>query len=315
MSLSLSKCDSSEDWSKLLSESDQGNIFCSNFFLELTNNHKNIYFVKKDKEIVAGVVVCEVNSSKISIPFLYQGIIFNQKLLSKKEHKLSAKYLETTKFIIENITRVHENFKISLDHSLDDLRPFQWFEYNQPSKKKFIIDIKYTGLLDLSLYLNFDEYLQSIRSVRRQEYKKNLNKFLIEEQTEIDDLDMLHIKTFERQNLKRNKTEETMITHVIFNLLKKNMGKLFVLRNKDNLKPIAASYFLHDKNNAYNLTLASDPAERKTSPGTTLILKQIEFCFKNKINLIDFVGINSPNRGDYKTSFNARPKIYFNIEY
>ena len=93
------------------------------------------------------------------------------------------------------------------------------------------------------------------------------------------------------------------------------MGKLFVLRNKDNLKPIAASYFLHDKNNAYNLTLASDPAERKISPGTTLILKQIEFCFKNKINLIDFVGINSPNRGDYKTSFNARPKIYFNIEY
>ena len=315
MTLKLSKCDSIENWTKFLLESDQGNIFCSNLFLELTNNHKNLYFVKKDKDILAGVIVSEIHNTQISIPFLYQGIIFSKKFLPNKAHKYSAKYLEMVNFIIENITGLHKSFKMSLDHSLDDLRPFQWFEYNQPEKKKFKIDIKYTGLLDLSLYTNFDEYLQSIRSVRRQEYKKNLNNFLIEEQTGVDDLNMLHIKTFERQNIKRNKIEEKMITHVIFNLLKKKMGKLIVLKKKENLKPVAASYFLHNKNNAYNLTLASDPEERKTSPGTTLILKQIEFCFKNNVNLIDFVGINSPNRGDYKSSFNAKTKIYFNVEY
>ena len=40
---------------------------------------------------------------------------------------------------------------------------------------------------------------------------------------------------------------------------------------------------LTDNINAYNISLASDPMQRKLSPGTGLILKQIELCFKNKI--------------------------------
>ena len=80
-------------------------------------------------------------------------------------------------------------------------------------------------------------------------------------------------------------------------------------------KTIAASYFLIYKNNAYNFAIATDPDQKKISPGTSLLLKQIELCFKNKIKYIDFIGLNSPNRGDYKLSFNAKPKIYFNLKY
>ena len=87
------------------------------------------------------------------------------------------------------------------------------------------------------------------------------------------------------------------------------------IKSSKNSKPISASYFLTYKNNAYNLVLATDPLHRKNSPGTSLILKQIELCFKNNIDHVDFVGINSPNRGDYKLSFNSKPKIYFNLKY
>jgi hypothetical protein len=55
---------------------------------------------------------------------------------------------------------------------LADLRPFQWHNYHEPDKGQFKIDLRYTGILDLKKYSNFDEYLVSVRSVRRQEYKK-----------------------------------------------------------------------------------------------------------------------------------------------
>ena len=315
MSLILRKCKSDKDWDKLVENSLQGNFFCTSFFLKLTNNDKNLYLVEDGENILAGIIVNEnLNNSK-NIPFFYQGIILNNKFLSEKNHKLSKKYIEITAFLIEKIVSIHDSFNLSLDPSLEDIRPFQWFRYNDKEKKKFSIEIKYTGLLDLSNFNNFQEYIKSIRSVRRQEYNRIKEGLSIEEEQNIKNLNILHEKTFERQNLKRGTEEKIIITDVISNLVKKNIGKLLSFKDLKESKIIASSYFLIYKNNAYNLTLATDPVQRKISPGTSLLLKQIELCFKNKLKCIDFVGINSPNRGDYKLSFNAKPKIYFNLKY
>ena len=79
----------------------------------------------------------------------------------------------------------------------------------------------------------------------------------------------------------------------------------------ENGEATAATLFLHDVKTAYYLFGANHPDHRKSGAGTYLILESMRRAFDRGICNIDMVGINSPNRGDYKTSLNARPVPYF----
>ncbi|MDF5709870.1 MAG: hypothetical protein PUP90_19935 [Nostoc sp. S4] len=60
------------------------------------------------------------------------------------------------------------------------------------------------------------------------------------------------------------------------------------------------------------MMFAENNAEYRESGGSTfLLLDLIEECLKRKLQEVDFVGVNSPNRGDYKLSFNPEIKPYF----
>jgi len=52
---------------------------------------------------------------------------------------------------------------------------------------------------------------------------------------------------------------------------------------------------------------ASDPEYRKFSTGGFVVLEQIRKFFEQDLDQIYFVGINSPNRGNFKTSFGGIP--------
>ena len=162
--MNLQKCKSAKDWDNLVKSSSQGNFFCTYSFLSLTKNTNNLYFIKDGEKILAGVIINEIKKLQQNIPFFYQGIILNDQLLSKKNHKFSKQYFEISSFLIEKITDIYDNFSLSLDPSLNDVRPFQWFRYKDESKKKIVIQIKYTGILDLSKFNNYEDYLQSIRA-------------------------------------------------------------------------------------------------------------------------------------------------------
>jgi hypothetical protein len=56
---------------------------------------------------------------------------------------------------------------------------------------------------------------------------------------------------------------------------------------------------------------ANHPEFRKTGCGTYLMIENIRRWQRKGLAAVDFVGINSPNRGDFKTSFNAVPVPYF----
>jgi len=75
--------------------------------------------------------------------------------------------------------------------------------------------------------------------------------------------------------------------------------------------PASAVLFLYDDRTAYYMFGANDPAYRNTSAGTFLLMNMIKEAFEMGLKEIDFVGVNSPNRGDYKISFNADIKPHF----
>jgi lipid II:glycine glycyltransferase (peptidoglycan interpeptide bridge formation enzyme) len=73
----------------------------------------------------------------------------------------------------------------------------------------------------------------------------------------------------------------------------------------------SAVLVLYDRKTCYYLFAGNHPDFRKSGASSYLILKAIEkFKEEGKV-YFDFIGINSPSRGDFKISFNANPTPYY----
>src|SRR5262249_23973945 len=73
----------------------------------------------------------------------------------------------------------------------------------------------------------------------------------------------------------------------------------------------SATLFLFDATTAYYWLAANDPAYRKAGCATCLMIENLRRCLAKGLQAVDMVGINSPNRGYFKTSFNALAVPYF----
>ena len=109
-------------------------------------------------------------------------------------------FYQITTALSKNITNYYKNFFLSLHHSINDIRGFDWWNYNT-SKKKFIIQPRYTAILNIKKFRNFNHYLESIRKDRRQDYNKAKNKGY--SVSFINDLNIF--KEFYEMTFKKNK--------------------------------------------------------------------------------------------------------------
>ena len=160
-----------------------------------------------------------------------------------------------------------------------------------------------------------NEILANIRTVRRQEYRKCIkNGFTIEQSLDASILTLLNKKTFERQGLIISSQELLHTENYVKKILSKNIGRLTICKNKLGL-PVSACLFMFDNKTGYYHIGGSDPDYRNEGVSSYTLLEQIHYCLKQGLSSIDFMGINSPNRGDFKTSFNADPKAYFDLSF
>ena len=246
-------------------------------------------------------------------PAMYQGILLNGNFKDQLSHKKTTHEFRVTEKLIAELSTHYRTISFSLHYTYVDIRPFQWFNYHSPEKGLFSISVNYTGILDVSRFASFEEYLSSIRSVRRYEYKRAIKSGLkIELSQDIQILDALHEITFKRQNIQRTTQQIEFLQFITKMALSEGFGELLICRTSEGV-PIAATLFLFDSKSAYYLYGANNPEYRSCFGGTLLILENIRRCFDRGVKLVDFVGINSPNRGDFKISFNAVPVPYYNV--
>jgi lipid II:glycine glycyltransferase (peptidoglycan interpeptide bridge formation enzyme) len=92
--------------------------------------------------------------------------------------------------------------------------------------------------------------------------------------------------------------------------LRHGFGELLVARSADG-SAAGAAVFLYDNHTAYYLVAANDPAYRNAGVSTFLFLSGVAAGIRRGVRSIDVVGMNSPSRGDFKTSFGAEPIPYF----
>lgn len=314
MSLTLELCNDKQEWDDFVESSPQGNPFCTAHFLKALDIGYDLLFVKKDGNIQLGALVLKHENQPILAPYpftMYQGVLFNDLSRDMPYHKRLKWALEVIDFLLAEMEKRYERISFCLHYAIEDLRSFQWFHYHEPQLGKFKIELRYTGLLDLSTLPDFENYIMGIRKVRRYEYRQaQKDGLIIEESKDLDMLVKLHDLTFERQGIGRDEREKQLVKAISEEVLSRKAGKLLVCRDKSGTVA-SISLFLYHNQCGYYMFGANDSQYLKSGSGTYLILEQVRQCKEMGFKSVDFVGINSPNRGDFKTSFNAKPVPYF----
>ncbi|HEY8158142.1 MAG TPA: GNAT family N-acetyltransferase [Methylobacter sp.] len=298
-------------WDAFVSTSPQRSIFVYSKFLDSLNANYDLVTCYEKGKVVAGAVLIYSDADEpIDRPYpftQYQGVLLADNA-SQPAHSQITHEFNVVEYFISQLTEHYKKCCFCQSWRLNDLRPFQWHNYHEPDKGQFKLDLRYTGILDLKKHDNFDAYLSSIRSCRKQEFKKASQMLKLEFSRDEDILDTLHAMTFERQSIARSNQDSALVRSICQHAITGGYGKMSVALLDE--RPVSAVLFLYDDRAAHYLFGANDPAYRNTGAGSFLLLQMIKDAFEQGMEEIDFVGVNSPSRGDYKISLNAELKNY-----
>lgn len=309
LTLSLTSCADMREWDEFVFSSPQGNVFCTSKFIDALNLETKYLFVEDNSQKKAALPVI-IGDKGPQWVFSYQGMMLSDTLEKLPLHRRVPETMRVTEFLISELSRAYDRISICCHPKLSDIRAFLWFNYHRPELGRFTIDIRYTGTLDLE---NFDnnEFLAGIRTLRRREVSKAIKKgYFVEESISIELLNELHRRTFARQGIVRSDLEIELLKSVCTKALNEGYGKILIAKNASGTIA-SASLLLFDIHCAYWMYGANDPDFRDTGAATLLMVESIKFASKCGKKYFDFEGVNSPQRGDFKTSFNAKVEPYY----
>jgi len=314
MTLVLKHCEDRERWDQFVSNSPHGNVFCRSLFLDALRTDIDLLMLEDNGQPQVGAVVVKRDGRPICAPHpctMYQGVLIAESYLKMPVHQRVPRVLNVLDCLIRELESRYDRISLCLSPRFEDLRSFSWFHYHEPDLGRFKIELYYTGLVDLTSPPDFETYLGSIRRNRRREHLQAVSQHLrIEESQEIDTLDHLHRLTYARQGVERDAEEGRLLRTISRAALAGKFGELLVCRNENN-QAIACTLFLYDERCAYSLFAGNDPEFRNADAGTFLLLENIRRCQSRGLTFMDFCGMNSPRRGDFKAGFNAAPAPYF----
>ena len=117
-------------------------------------------------------------------------------------------------------------------------------------------------------------------------------------------------RTYQRQNVVLSDNDQLLVNRIVNSGLKNGYGNLFGAKTSSGAIT-NIFYIMHDNESFYYVFGANDPCYRDTGGSTFIMLEIIKLAIEQKVRFFDFCGINSPNRGDYKISFNCDIYPYF----
>jgi hypothetical protein len=314
MGLCLTPCANKGLWDRLVRASPQGSVFCLTPFLDALGEDYDLLVVEDDGEVQAGTLVLKHDGEPIRtpIPFtLYQGVLLSPEVARLPQHRRVLRALEVTDFLLAGLEQRYQRIMFCMHYKFPDLRSFLWFHHHEPHRGQFKIELQYTGLVDLTQGADYEDYLASLRRVRRQEYRyAKARGFRLEASTDIDILDHLNALTFQRQGIERDPSEVRLLQSISQAALERGFGELMVCKDENDFIA-SAILILYDDRCTYALAAGNHPDDRKGCSGIFTFLETIRRGREKGLVALDFLGVNSPKRGDFKTSLNAVPTPYF----
>ena len=308
----LHGCNDAGQWDALIDSSPQGHIFSKSDFLSSLGMPYSCHVVTDSQgQVLAGVAVLTDGLKMVQAPFAFtphQGIVFSNLVCLLNAQKRLTVQFRITEFLINELLNIYSNFSMALSPFFKDMRPFLWHKYGKKKEEQFDIKLRYTGFINLQNF-NLNEFLSTVRTVRRQEYKKSFAR--IQKTTDLKSFLSLYQQTFERQGLNISTDTISLVHRICEHALSKGYGHLSAAYIGDRIASMA--FFVKDAKCAYYLFGASDPSMRDANASSKLLLDNIAEYAHQGMMRFDFVGVNSPQRGDFKLSFNAELMPYHEV--
>lgn len=298
-------------WDEWIEQSPQGTVFSKTGFLRSLNAPFRLLVVENDGKPAALVPVIEDGAGNaVQFPFTpYQGILFLPQPQSEPRQQVLSE-LRLAEFVVSQLVERYNEIAMALSWKFRDIRPFLWYHYGAPGGH-FGVQPRYTAVLNLDL-VESATYAAQVRASRRQELKKAAD-YPITEEPHLDDFLRLYSRTFARQGIDVNDAKLALVGNISRDALLHGYGRLSSCRTENGIA--AMSLFLYDNRRAYYLFAANDPAQRDSGASTRLMFDNILEAKRRGLRELDFVGVNSPARGDFKLSFNPELKLYFELSY
>ncbi|UYO93973.1 GNAT family N-acetyltransferase [Pollutimonas sp. M17] len=312
----LIDCTSDSAWDAFILASPQCSIFSLSGYLAGQGTTHTKLFYEMEGQIVASALIITPDDSKFRAPYpysLYQGIALAP--MAAQGHSAISKHLKIISGLADAISRRYPHHSLCLHPSLTDLRGFQWCNYHTPDLGAYELSLSYTGIIRLDQFSSFEDFLSSIRAARRQDAKKAEKAGLrIEPSHDVDEFIHLYALTFSRQGIVPDDLHLDLVRRIVHSVLNAGLGQILVARNSAG-QATSAVMTATDPNCAYYLFGATDPAFRSNGANSALLLRVIQDGFLSGKKVFDMIGINSPQRGDFKTSFNAAPTPFFILNF
>ncbi len=315
-------CEPSEDtadWDYLCQQSTYATVFCASNFLESLDDIKIDYWiVKRNGVLTAGAAVIRKPEGKSGFTYHlcpYQGVLVSRAVTDEPTHRRSRWTVEILKSLIEALTANYESLRFGFHPEFEDFRPFSWHRYHDEFASRFDLTLRYTGLIPIGSYQSFDEYLTSLPQTRRYEYRQAIKRgYVVAESSDIPVLVRLHEESYSRQGLHCSHDELLAVRNVAKAALSNSLGKILVCSSPDGTIASAA-LFMSDRRWGYHVTGGNALGNRSDFSGSLLFLEYLRQAHELGIEAVDVIGMNSPARSAFKSSFNARLTPYVVISW
>jgi hypothetical protein len=305
----MDDCDP-EEWDAFLERSQQATPFQSSAFLACYDRPARFVLCRKGGEAVAGLSFAAQDDRLEPMPFqAYCGVAVKDHS-EQKPITRNVAVAEALGCVAEWLFDSFDRVRLQNHWSLIDYRPFDWLNYHAPEKGVFRREGYFTSLLDLADPSDLSGY----ESLRRRCLKRaGALGVTTRLSRDVGLLDRLHERTFERQALDRPVNEAALLPRLAERLLALGLAELFVAEYRG--RPASAAMFAFDRRRAYYLFGANDPDLRFTQAGTKIMTDAFLWLAKERaLAEVDFLGVNSPQRGSFKLSFGGRIEPYFVVK-
>ena len=296
-------------WEGFITTSPQFTPFMRDDYLAVVGFTSDKYLVYKKGTPVAGLCIpVSVDGKQETVPYApYQGILYRPLSVS---HKAYRERLEAISVLLEFLDGKYEQIFFCNHYTVDDMRAVLWHHYHTPELGKYRIEVCYTAIKDIA-----DNVLHGLSKGRRLDYQYSTDRYGLSIRNDCDDTAMnefmnLYVETFARQGIRITKATLDMVESILKAAFAGNYGMMRTAVSPDG-KSVDSILVLFDQMSAYYLFGANHPDYRKYGGGTLLLVEAMKELQMKGIRYFDFVGANSPLRGDFKLSFGAVLKPYY----
>lgn len=311
--LQLVEVDDDTAWDAGVAASLQGTVFCRSAYLRSLAMPFKRLAVRSGAETLALLPVVEDDSGQCMVQPAYTpqlGPLFLHGPQALARDRVLDEH-RVCEFLIGELVQRYREIALSLSWHSHDLRAYLWHNYHAPELPRFVVQPRYTALIDLTA-LDPEAFTAELRRARRRELKQ-AQDYTISEEPDIDRFMALYLETFARQGITLPSAESDLVRRITVAALDQGYGRLSSCVTPKGVGSM--NVFLYDQRRAYSLFAGNAPDLRDSGAVTRLLCDNIFEARRRGLAELDMVGVNSPARGDWKLSFNPALTLYFGLRY